>query len=38
VYDDAEERKGATWAIGSSVIFEAVMLGGCVWLFRRRDF
>ena len=37
-YDDAESRKGALWTIGTSLMFEAVMLGGCVWLFRRRDF
>ena len=38
VYEDAERRKGALWTIGTSLAFEAVMLGGCVWLFRRRDF
>lgn len=38
LYDDAEARKGAAWAIGTSLAFEAVMLGGCVFLFRRRDF
>lgn len=38
IYEDAESRKGALWAIGTSLAFEAVMLGGCVWLFRRRDF
>ena len=38
VYDDAEARKGAAWTIGTSLAFEAVMLGGCVFLFRRRDF
>jgi hypothetical protein len=26
------------WSIGTSLAFEAAMLGGCVWLFRRRDF
>jgi hypothetical protein len=38
VFDDAEARKGALWSIGTSLAFEAAMLGGCVWLFRRRDF
>jgi ABC-type transport system involved in multi-copper enzyme maturation permease subunit len=38
IYEDADSRKGALWAIGTSLAFEAVMLGGCVWLFRRRDF
>ena len=38
IYEDAESRKGALWTIGTSLGFEAVMLGGCVWLFRRRDF
>ena len=38
VFDDAEARKGAWWVIGTSLGFEAAMLGACVWLFRRRDF
>jgi ABC-type transport system involved in multi-copper enzyme maturation permease subunit len=38
VFDDAESRKGAWWVIGTSLGFEAAMLGACVWLFRRRDF
>lgn len=38
VFDDAESRKGAPWVIGTSLGFEAAMLGACVWLFRRRDF
>jgi len=38
VFEDAERRKGAAWVIGTSLAFEAVMLGGCAWIFRRRDF
>lgn len=38
LFDDAETRKGALWAIGTSIGFEVVLLAGCVWLFRRRDF
>jgi hypothetical protein len=38
IYDDAESRKGALWTIGTSLMFEAAMLAGCVWMFRRRDF
>jgi hypothetical protein len=35
---DAEERRGLWWSIGTSLCFEAVVLGLCVWTFRRRDF
>ena len=38
VFQDAELRKGFLWTIGTSVLFEAVMLGSCAWIFRRRDF
>lgn len=38
LYADAESRKNGLWVIGTSLIFEAVMLFGCVWVFRRRDF
>ena len=38
LFDDAESRKGVAWTIGTSLAFEGVMLGACVWIFRRRDF
>jgi hypothetical protein len=38
VYQDAADRKGALWTIGTSLGFEAVTLAFCVWYFRRRDF
>jgi len=38
VFQDAETRKGALWAIGTSLVFEVVMLAACTWIFRRRDF
>jgi ABC-type transport system involved in multi-copper enzyme maturation permease subunit len=38
VYDDAEARKNGWWVIGTSLGFEAAVLGACVWIFRRRDF
>jgi len=36
--EDADSRKDALWVIGTSLGFEAVVLGICVWIFRRRDF
>lgn len=36
--EDADSRKNALWVIGTSLGFEAVVLGVCVWIFRRRDF
>lgn len=38
IYDDAESRKNWMWTIGTSLVFEACVLGACVWIFRRRDF
>lgn len=38
LFDDAESRKGVAWTIGTSLAFEAALLGACVWIFRRRDF
>ncbi len=36
--DDAEQNRGVWWSIGTSLIFEAVVLGACVLYFKRRDF
>jgi len=38
LFDDAESRKGVAWTIGTSLAFEAALLGACVWIFRLRDF
>lgn len=36
--EDADQRKGALWTIGTSLGFEVVVLAFCVWYFRRRDY
>jgi len=33
-----ESERSLTWVIGTSIAFELVVLGGALWIFRRRDF
>ncbi len=36
--EDAFESRSLAWVVGTSLAFEAVMLGLCLLIFRRRDF
>ncbi|MFZ9688263.1 MAG: ABC transporter permease [Phycisphaerales bacterium] len=36
--DDQAVQRSLWWTIGTSLVFEGVMLAACVWIFRRRDF
>lgn len=36
--EDAFKSRSLVWVVGTSLVFEAVMLGLCLLIFRRRDF
>lgn len=36
--DEQAVGRSLWWTIGTSLAFEAAVLGACVWVFRRRDF
>lgn len=38
IQEDAEKNRGVWWTMGTSLIFEAVVLGACVLYFKRKDF
>ena len=38
IQSERKDSRSLTWIIGTSLLFEAVLLGICCWLFSRRDF
>lgn len=36
--EDLQRDRSLAWILGTSFVFESVVLGACVWIFSRRDF